>query len=77
MIQRDGLYHVRTRGSRRQFRHPEKLGTVTIHGHPGDDMKTGTWDSVLRQAGLKLDFAHSSCIGQRFYEPVEQRRRDL
>ncbi len=40
-------------GSHRQFKHPKKLGRVTVSGHPGDDMPKGTLASVRRQAGLK------------------------
>lgn len=41
------------RGSHRQFRHPEKPGTVTVAGKLGDDIARGTWSSIKRQAGLK------------------------
>ena len=41
------------RGSHRQFRHPDKPGTVTIAGKSGDDLPPGTWASVMKQAGLK------------------------
>ncbi|MCY3601689.1 MAG: type II toxin-antitoxin system HicA family toxin [Chloroflexi bacterium] len=53
MVERDGWRQTRTRGSHRQFRHPSKPGTVTVAGHPGDDVKPGTWNSILKQAGLK------------------------
>ncbi len=53
LIERDGWYHVRTRGSHRQYRHQEKPGTVTISGHPGEDLPTGTWISIQEQAGLR------------------------
>ena len=53
MIERDGWYLVRTRGSHRQFRHPTKSGTVTIAGKLGLDVPPGTLNSVLKQAGLK------------------------
>jgi predicted RNA binding protein YcfA (HicA-like mRNA interferase family) len=53
LIERDGWYLVRTRGSHRQFHHPSKPGTVTIAGRPGLDLPPGTVNSVLRQAGLK------------------------
>ena len=52
-VARDGWQLVRTRGSHRQYRHPEKPGTVTIAGKPGDDLPRGTWASIVRQAGLK------------------------
>ena len=44
---------VRTKGSHRQFRHPNKPGTVTVAGKPGIDIPAGTLNSVLKQAGLK------------------------
>ena len=52
LVERDGWYHVRTTGSHRQFHHPVKPGTVTIPGHPRDDLEPGIWKSILRQAGL-------------------------
>ena len=51
-IQNDGWYLVRTRGSHRQFRHDDKTGLVTVPGKPGD-FAPGTFDSILKQAGLK------------------------
>ena len=53
LIERDGWYLVRTRGSHRQFRHPTKSGTVTIAGKLGLEAPPGTLNSVLKQAGLK------------------------
>lgn len=53
LIERDGWFLVVTRGSHRQYKHPEKPGRVTIAGHPGDDLAPGTLNSVLKQAGLK------------------------
>ena len=47
------LDFVTTAGSHRQFKHPAKLGRVTVSGGLGDDMPKGTLASVLRQAGLK------------------------
>ena len=49
----DGWYLVATRGSHRQFRHHVKPGRVTVPGKPGDDLATGTLNSVFKQAGLK------------------------
>jgi predicted RNA binding protein YcfA (HicA-like mRNA interferase family) len=53
LIENDGWYHVATRGSHRQFKHPSKAGRVTIAGKPADDLAPGTWASILKQAGLK------------------------
>ena len=53
MVEDDGWFPVRTRGSHRHFKHPTKPGLVTIAGHPGVDMPKGTLNSILKQAGLK------------------------
>lgn len=53
MLEADGWYLVVTKGSHRQFKHPQKPGRVTVSGHPGDDMPKGTLASVLRQARLR------------------------
>ena len=53
MIERDGWTLVRTKGSHRQYRHPEKPGTVTVAGKPNLDVPPGTLNSILKQAGLK------------------------
>ena len=53
LVERDGWRMVRTRGSHRQFKHPVKPGRVTIPGKPGDDLPDGTWDSIMKQSGLK------------------------
>jgi predicted RNA binding protein YcfA (HicA-like mRNA interferase family) len=52
MIEADGWFQVRQRRSHRQFKHPTKPGLVTVAGKPGDDLATGTLNSVLKQAGL-------------------------
>jgi len=53
VIQADGWFQVRTKGSHRQFHHPTKTGTVTVSGKPSVDMPPGTLNSALKQAGLK------------------------
>ncbi|HEX5220025.1 MAG TPA: type II toxin-antitoxin system HicA family toxin [Verrucomicrobiae bacterium] len=53
MIEDDGWYLARTRGSHQQFKHATKPGLVTIAGHPGVDIPKGTLNSILKQAGLK------------------------
>ncbi|MBX7252180.1 MAG: type II toxin-antitoxin system HicA family toxin [Candidatus Promineofilum sp.] len=53
LIEDDGWYLVRIRGSHRQFRHLSKPGIVTVSGNPGKDMPPGTLNSVLKQAQLK------------------------
>lgn len=53
LLENDGWYQVRIRGSHRQFHHPNKAGTVTVSGKLSVDMPPGTLNSVLKQAGLK------------------------
>jgi predicted RNA binding protein YcfA (HicA-like mRNA interferase family) len=52
-LREDGWYLDRTRGSHRQFRHPVKRGLVTLAGKDHDDLRPGTLNSILKQAGLK------------------------
>jgi predicted RNA binding protein YcfA (HicA-like mRNA interferase family) len=53
IIEDDGWYLVRTRGSHRQYKHPIKPGLVTIAGKLSDDLASGTANSILKQAQLK------------------------
>jgi predicted RNA binding protein YcfA (HicA-like mRNA interferase family) len=53
LIEDDGWRLVATRGSHRQFKHPQRPGRVTIAGKPSDDLAPGTFNSILKQAGLK------------------------
>ena len=52
MIERDGWYQVKSKGSHRQFKHATKSGRVTIAGKPSDDLAPKTFESILKQAGL-------------------------
>ena len=53
LIEDDGWFLVRTRGSHRHFKHSAKPGLVTIAGQSGVDIPKGTMNSILKQAGLK------------------------
>jgi predicted RNA binding protein YcfA (HicA-like mRNA interferase family) len=53
MMEDDGWYQVKSKGSHRQFKHPTKSGRVTIAGKPSDDLAPKTFESILKQAGLK------------------------
>jgi predicted RNA binding protein YcfA (HicA-like mRNA interferase family) len=41
------------KGSHRQFRHPDKPGTVTAAGKLNPEVPRGTLSNILKQAGLK------------------------
>ncbi|MGH7782532.1 MAG: type II toxin-antitoxin system HicA family toxin [Candidatus Binatia bacterium] len=55
LLEDDGWFLIRTRGSHRQYKHPTKTGLVTLPGKPGDDLAPGTLNSVFKQAGLKKE----------------------
>jgi predicted RNA binding protein YcfA (HicA-like mRNA interferase family) len=52
LIESDGWRQIRQTGSHRHFRHPAKPGTVTVAGHPRDDLHPKTQASIMRQAEL-------------------------
>jgi predicted RNA binding protein YcfA (HicA-like mRNA interferase family) len=55
LIEDDGWFLVATRGSHRQFKHARKPGRVTIAGKPSDDLAPGTFNSILKQTGLRAE----------------------
>lgn len=52
LLETDGWYLVATVGSHRQYRHPSKVGRVTVAGNLGRDLPVGTERSILKQAQL-------------------------
>ncbi|PKQ70340.1 type II toxin-antitoxin system HicA family toxin [Raineya orbicola] len=55
IIENDGWYLIRQKGSHRQYKHPSKKGIVTLAGKPNDDIPQGTLNSILKQAQINLD----------------------
>ena len=53
LIEGDGWFLVRQKGSHKHYRHPTKQGTVTVPLSGNDDIPPGTANSILKQAGLK------------------------
>jgi predicted RNA binding protein YcfA (HicA-like mRNA interferase family) len=53
LLHEEGWVLVATRGSHRQFKHPDKSGRVTVSGKPSDDLAPGTLISIYKQASLK------------------------
>ncbi|MCT0219650.1 type II toxin-antitoxin system HicA family toxin [Synechococcus sp. CBW1107] len=49
-----GWVLVATRGSHRQFKHPQRPGRVTVAGKPSDDLAPGTLKSIAKQSGVPL-----------------------
>ncbi|GAB6267550.1 MAG: type II toxin-antitoxin system HicA family toxin [Smithella sp.] len=56
LIEKDGWYKVRQKGSHKQFKHPIKKGLVTIACHKmSDEIAPGTLGSILKQAQIKIE----------------------
>lgn len=52
IIENDGWYLKRIKGSHRQYKHNMKKGLVTVSGHFNDDIAIGTLKSILKQSGI-------------------------
>lgn len=54
ILEADGWYLDRQKGSHKQYKHPTKRGTVTIPDHgKNDELEHFLVSSILKQAGLK------------------------
>jgi len=53
LLEREGWTLVRTRGSHRQFGHPDRPGKVTVAGKPSEPLHPKTLASILKQAGME------------------------
>ncbi len=53
LLESDGWFRVRTRGSHRHYRHDVKPGTATVAGKLSDTLPPGTERSILKQAGIQ------------------------
>jgi len=52
-LEKDGWKHVATTGSHYHFKHPARVGKVTVP-HPKKDLPIGTVRQIYRQAGLPM-----------------------
>jgi predicted RNA binding protein YcfA (HicA-like mRNA interferase family) len=52
LMESNGWRLKTTRGSHRQFRHPQKGMVVTVPGQPGKDVPVGTLKAILRSTEL-------------------------
>jgi predicted RNA binding protein YcfA (HicA-like mRNA interferase family) len=53
ILEQDGWYFHSQRGSHAQYKHPLKLGRVTVPMHGSKDLSKSDVHSILKQAGLK------------------------
>ena len=52
LLEQDGWFLVKTKGSHRQYKHAMKKGRVTVPGHLSDDLAVGTLMSIYKQAAI-------------------------
>ena len=52
ILEADGWYIDRTRGSHRILKHPSKSGIVVVPGKPSNDIPVSTLSSIWKQAKL-------------------------
>jgi predicted RNA binding protein YcfA (HicA-like mRNA interferase family) len=57
LIEDAGWVHESTKGSHMQFSHPARTGKVTVPagGKLSREVPPGTQNSILKQAGIKVD----------------------
>jgi predicted RNA binding protein YcfA (HicA-like mRNA interferase family) len=53
LLERKGWRELRSKGSHRHFRHPERPTLVTVPGNQGKELATGTLNAILKKADLK------------------------
>lgn len=53
ILEDDGWYFVRQKGSHRQYKHHTKKGTVTINGKLNETQDQELLISLFKQAGLR------------------------
>ena len=60
LLEDDGWFLVATRGSHRQYKHPNRSGRVTVAGTSDDLLRD--LNSILKQAGLKDDMKRYAVV---------------
>jgi predicted RNA binding protein YcfA (HicA-like mRNA interferase family) len=53
LLEQNGWTEMRSRGSHRNFKHPEKPSMVTVPGSDGKELAPGTLNAILKKAGLR------------------------
>ena len=53
LLKSNGWVPVRSKRSHFQYHHKEYPNTIAVPNHSGKDIKKGTLNSILKQAGLK------------------------
>jgi predicted RNA binding protein YcfA (HicA-like mRNA interferase family) len=53
LLEKGGWVEMRSKGSHRQFRHPNRAVVITVPGNEGRELAPGTLNGILKKAGLK------------------------
>ena len=53
LLERNGWREMRSRGSHRHFKHPDRASLVTVPGNDGKELAPGTLNAIPKKAGLK------------------------
>ena len=53
ILEKDGWTLERQKGSHKIFKHLNKKGILIVPDHGKEDIKLGTLNAILKQAGLK------------------------
>ena len=53
LLERNGWKEMRSKGSHRHFKHPDRASLVTVPGYDGKELAPGTLNAILKKAGLK------------------------
>ena len=53
LLENHGWLEMRSKGSHRQFTHPEQRLVITVPGNEGKQLAPGTLSAILKKAGLK------------------------
>ena len=53
LLEARGWREMRSKGSHRHFRHPDRAELITVPGTEGKELAPGTLNAILKKAGLK------------------------
>jgi predicted RNA binding protein YcfA (HicA-like mRNA interferase family) len=53
LLEKHGWMEMRSKGSHRHFKHPNRPLVVTVSGNEGKELAPGTLNAILESAGLK------------------------
>lgn len=55
LLEKDGWFEIRQKGSHVIMQHPIKSGQLTVPYHAGKEVKKGLLNAILKQAAIKTN----------------------